>query len=167
MEQKRCYGCMRLKDDQPVCPHCGYDERTQNDIHQLPTGTVLKEQYLIGRVLGQGGFGITYLAWDLYLDTPVAVKEYFPKEVVMRECSVSTNVSICTTDGETRFRNNKERFLREAKMLARFSQTPEMSVQPGPSGANTISRLAFAPITPCSFSHRSVRALKSLGILSP
>ena len=126
MEQKRCYGCMRLKDDQPVCPHCGYDERTQNDIHQLPTGTVLKEQYLIGRVLGQGGFGITYLAWDLYLDTPVAVKEYFPKEVVMRECSVSTNVSICTTDGETRFRNNKERFLREAKMLARFSQTPEI-----------------------------------------
>ena len=45
-------------------------------------------------------------------------------------------------------------------------QTAEMSVQPGPSGANTISRLELAPITPCSFSHRSVRALKSLGILS-
>ena len=43
----------------------------------------------------------------------------------------------------------------------------EMSVHPGPSGAKTISRLELAPITPCSFSHRSVRALKSLGILSP
>ena len=117
---------MRLKGDEPICPHCGYDERTKNDIHQLPTGTVLKEQYLVGRVLGQGGFGITYLAWDLYLDTPVAIKEYYPKEVVMRECSVSNSVSICTTDGETRFRNSRERFLREAKMLARFSQTPEI-----------------------------------------
>lgn len=117
---------MRLKGNEPVCPHCGYDERTKNDIHQLPTGTVLKEQYLVGRVLGQGGFGITYLAWDLYLDTPVAIKEYYPKEVVMRECSVSNSVSICTTDGETRFRNSRERFLREAKMLARFSQTPEI-----------------------------------------
>ena len=126
MEQKRCLGCMRLKGDEPICPHCGYDERTKNDIHQLPTGTVLKEQYLVGRVLGQGGFGITYLAWDLYLDTPVAIKEYYPKEVVMRECSVSNSVSICTTDGETRFRNSRERFLREAKMLARFSQTPEI-----------------------------------------
>lgn len=117
---------MKLKGDEPICPHCGYDESKQNDIHQLPAGTVLKEQYLVGRVLGQGGFGITYLAWDLYLDTPVAVKEYYPTGVVMRECAVTTNVSICTAEGEARFRNSKERFLREAKMLARFSQTPEI-----------------------------------------
>lgn len=126
MEEKRCFGCMKLKGDEPICPHCGYDETKKNDIHQLPAGTVLKEQYLVGRVLGQGGFGITYLAWDLYLDTPVAVKEYYPTGVVMRECSVTTNVSICTDEGEARFRNCRERFLREAKMLARFSQTPEI-----------------------------------------
>lgn len=126
MEKKRCYGCMKLKASSPVCEHCGYDENTRNAPHQLPAGTVLKEQYLVGRVLGQGGFGITYLGWDLYLDIPVAVKEYYPNGAVMRETSVTMDVVSC--DGETgsRFRNNKERFLREAKMLARFSQVPQI-----------------------------------------
>ena len=126
MEKKRCYGCMKLKVSSPVCEHCGYDENTRNAPHQLPAGTVLKEQYLVGRVLGQGGFGITYLGWDLYLDIPVAVKEYYPNGAVMRETSVTMDVVSC--DGETgsRFRNNKERFLREAKMLARFSQVPQI-----------------------------------------
>ncbi len=126
MERKRCYGCMRLKTSSPICEYCGYDENTPNAPHQLPAGTVLKEQYLVGRVLGQGGFGITYLGWDLYLDIPVAVKEYYPSGAVMRETSVTMDV--ISYDGETgnRFANNKERFMREAKMLARFSQVPEI-----------------------------------------
>ena len=51
MEEKRCLGCMKKKT-QPVCEHCGYDESTANVAHQLPAGTVLKEQYLVGKVLG-------------------------------------------------------------------------------------------------------------------
>lgn len=126
MEQKRCYGCMKIKSQGSVCEHCGYDESISNDIHQLPAGTILKEQYLIGRVLGQGGFGITYLGWDLYLDVPVAVKEYYPSGMVMREVSVTMDVTSMSGEVGTRFRNNKERFMREAKMLARFSQVPEI-----------------------------------------
>lgn len=126
MNEKRCYGCMNLKSKEPVCEHCGYDERTENAPHQLPAGTVLKEQYLIGKVLGQGGFGITYLGWDMYLDIPVAIKEYFPNGTVMRESAVSINVSSCSGDIGAKFQNNKERFMREAKMLARFSQVPEI-----------------------------------------
>ena len=126
MEQKRCYGCMKLKPDGPVCPYCGYDESIPGEPHRLPAGTVLKEQYLVGKVLGQGGFGITYLGWDLYLDIPVAIKEYYPVGVVMRDTTVTMDVVSCTGDEGARFRNNKERFLREAKMLARFSQVPEI-----------------------------------------
>lgn len=126
MEEKRCYGCMNLKSNGSVCEHCGYDENMQNEMHQLPAGTVLKEQYMIGRVLGQGGFGITYLGWDMYLDIPVAIKEYFPSGTVMRETSISLDVVSYSGDVGVRFRNNKERFLREAKMLARFSQVPEI-----------------------------------------
>lgn len=126
MEEKRCYGCMNLKSNQSVCEHCGYDENMKNEIHQLPAGTVLKEQYMIGRVLGQGGFGITYLGWDMYLDIPVAIKEYFPSGSVMRETAVTMDVVSYSGDVGVRFRNNKERFLREAKMLARFSQVPEI-----------------------------------------
>jgi len=126
MEQKRCYGCMKRKSSGPVCEFCGYDERTHNAPHQIPAGTVLKEQYLVGKVLGQGGFGITYLGWDLYLDMPVAIKEYFPSGTVMRETSVTMDVVSCGGEDSSRFRNNKERFMREAKMLARFSQVPQI-----------------------------------------
>ncbi len=126
MEEKRCYGCMRLKSEAAICEYCGYDENTSNEQHQIPAGTILKEQYLIGKVLGQGGFGITYLGWDLYLDIPVAIKEYFPSGTVMRETETSMEVVSYSGDVGVRFRNNKERFMREAKMLARFSQVPEI-----------------------------------------
>lgn len=111
---------------QPICEHCGYDEKNQNASHQLPAGTVLKEQYLIGRVLGQGGFGITYLGWDLYLDMPVAIKEYYPSSTVMRDSAASLSVASYGGEVGARFRNCKERFLREAKILARLSEVPEI-----------------------------------------
>ncbi|MBO7253322.1 MAG: hypothetical protein J6V25_11935, partial [Oscillospiraceae bacterium] len=72
--EKLCLGCMQMKHNSPVCEHCGYDETKENLPHQLPAGTLLKNQYLIGRVLGQGGFGITYLGWDQHLSVPVAIK---------------------------------------------------------------------------------------------
>lgn len=126
MEKIRCYGCMRLKEEAGICPYCGYDDSNQNAIHQLPAGTVLKEQYLIGKVLGQGGFGITYMGWDLYLDIPVAIKEYYPNGAVMRDCKESTEVISYSGEVGVRFRNNKERFMREVKMLARFSDVREI-----------------------------------------
>ena len=51
MEQRRCLGCMKLTD-QPFCPHCGYPANATNEPHQLAAGSVLRDQYLIGRVLG-------------------------------------------------------------------------------------------------------------------
>ena len=96
MEKTRCLGCMREKTGGAVCEHCGFDENTRNESHQLAVGTVLKEQYQIGKVLGQGGFGITYLGWDLYLDIPVAIKEYYPKGMVIRENTMTMNVDAIT-----------------------------------------------------------------------
>lgn len=122
----RCGGCFRPKTGPGMCPHCGCDETVQNAQHQLPVGTVLKEQYQIGKVLGQGGFGITYLGWDLYLDIPVAIKEYYPSGMVMRDCAVTLSVTDVSGDEGLRFHNSRERFMREAKMLARFSQVPEV-----------------------------------------
>ncbi len=127
MEEKRCYGCMKpIPVDADCCPHCGYDNRTKNELHQLPAGTVLKEQYLIGKVLGQGGFGITYMGWDLYLEIPVAIKEYFPSGAVSRNSKESTDVISGSGEVGARFRNSRERFMREVKMLARMSDIPEI-----------------------------------------
>lgn len=58
---KLCLGCMSQKSQSPVCEYCGFDERTNNHPHQLPIGTLLQNQYMVGKVLGQGGFGITYI----------------------------------------------------------------------------------------------------------
>ena len=122
MEFTRCLGCMEEKRQHPICEHCGYDERTENDAHQLPVGTILRGQYLIGRVLGQGGFGITYLGWDLNLDMPVAIKEYFPTGLVTRDVSANTDVTSYQGTSSRSYEDSKNRFLLEGRSLARFSQ---------------------------------------------
>lgn len=126
MEQNRCMGCMKPKQSCPICEHCGHDERAQNQIHQLPVGTILHNQYRVGKVLGQGGFGITYIGWDLNLEVPVAIKEYYPNGLVSRDCGLSTAVSGFEGPGQKSFDLGRARFLREAKALARFADVPEI-----------------------------------------
>ena len=126
MAHKICYGCMRGKTQSPICEHCGFDERNLNLNHQLPIGTILNNQYVLGRVLGQGGFGITYIGWDRVLDMPVAVKEYFPNGTVYRNIGMGPNVQSYLGDDETVFQKHKKRFIREARSLAQLSAIPEI-----------------------------------------
>ena len=125
MEKHRCFGCMGVTEN-TVCEKCGWPLGKNNEPHQLPVGTRLHGQYVIGRVLGQGGFGITYLGWDDYLDMPVAVKEFYPNSMVTRECSVSLEVHCITEQVRPGYDMSKERFLREAKALAMLRDVPEV-----------------------------------------
>ena len=85
-----CSRCMRRMEEEGKCPHCGYDsEKQERNLTVLEEGTLLAEKYQLGAVIGQGGFGITYAAWDENLDRPVAVKEYFPDSCVTRNIDVS------------------------------------------------------------------------------
>jgi serine/threonine protein kinase len=80
-----CLGCMEEKGGSNSCPNCGYDH-TLGPVssHHLASGTILHDKYLIGKVLGQGGFGITYVAYDLILELKLAIKEFFPMGLVAR-----------------------------------------------------------------------------------
>ena len=120
MEKRRCPGCMRLTDEE-VCPVCGWTRERGNAPHQLQPGTVLRGQYVIGRVLGQGGFGITYLGWDRELEREVAVKEFFPGSMVTRDTAQGTGVQLYTTKSRTQYDASRERFLREARALAELT----------------------------------------------
>ena len=86
---------------------------------------MLVDKYLIGRVLGQGGFGITYLAWDINLDIKIAVKEFFPQGLVSRG---PTSKDIVSFSGDVRkqFEFGLEKFLHEARTLARFADHPNI-----------------------------------------
>jgi len=90
---------------------------TQTHRQALPKGYMLQE-YQVHRVLGAGGFGLTYLGWDTQLDKPVAIKEYLPNDLAVRESDHS--VLPKSDDDEGNFRWGLERFLDEARTLARF-----------------------------------------------
>ena len=62
-----CYYCMKEKGDSNVCGYCGHTNEIPVELHQLRPGTVLDKKYVVGRVLGEGGFGITYIGIDTML----------------------------------------------------------------------------------------------------
>ncbi len=121
-----CMGCMEQKGPEASCPSCGWIEGTQPEspLH-LPPGTVLVDKYLLGRVLGQGGFGITYLGWDIYLERKLAVKEFFPRDFCYRE-SGHYHVSIYAGTTHEQYDYGLDKFLEEGKILARFDGHPNI-----------------------------------------
>lgn len=121
-----CFGCMRQKCQVLICEHCGFDDRVENLPHQLPQGTLLNGQYLIGRVLGQGGFGITYMGWDQHLSLPVAIKEYYPSSMVQRNCVWGLSVSCGNGLTPEQYSSQTDRFIKEARTLAQLSAIGEI-----------------------------------------
>lgn len=89
--------------------------------HQLPAGTLLNGKYQIECALGEGGFGITYKGRDKLLDMPVAIKEFFPTGYANRYSPASTMVTLNGSEGSEYFSHWKEKFLSEARILAKFS----------------------------------------------
>ncbi len=120
MPKERCFGCMSELDGAEVCPHCSWSVGTpaQSPLYLSP-GTVLNGQYLLGRVLGHGGFGITYLAWDLNLHLRLAIKEYLPREHAVRAGS-GTEVAAFSGESTEFFAYGLDKFIDEARNLARF-----------------------------------------------
>ena len=120
-DQNRCMRCMSQKDSQQeTCPTCGFSEKDfVPEKHHLQPHTILKGQYLVGCALGEGGFGITYIGWDMFLHIPVAIKEYFPSGVVIRDQGQHT-VSVFAGKDEESFLQGRSSFFREAQKVARF-----------------------------------------------
>ena len=105
------------------CPACGWRSGLDNSPPALALGRILDGRYRIGRVLGHGGFGITYLAWDDNLHLRLAIKEYFPRDSAGR---APDGVSLAIYSGQAgdQFAYGLERFLEEARALAHFDQHP-------------------------------------------
>lgn len=132
--QRRCLNCFNLfdivysdKEESEVCPYCGYCEGTPpKELYHLYPGVGLyNNRYVIGTCIGFGGFGITYKAWDNVLETVVAVKEYYPTGLVQRVPG-KPQVIIYTGESKEEYMQGLERFLDEAKNMAKFVDNPNI-----------------------------------------
>ena len=125
MAIRRCMGCMSTYEAiDEMCPFCGYIEGTPaKEAYHIKPGSLLHDRYTVGRAIGFGGFGITYIAWDNKLMQKVAIKEYMPSEYATR---VPGNLTVTIYDGEryTEFMTGLQKFLDEAQRLAKFQNVP-------------------------------------------
>ncbi len=120
-------GCMEKKNSSEAkCPVCGYVDGAEPESPLfLKPGTILENKYLIGNVLGQGGFGITYLAWDINLNLKLAIKEFFPQDLATRAAGHS-EVSAYAGSMSSQYEYGLDKFLQEARTLAQFEEHPNI-----------------------------------------
>lgn len=137
---KLCMGCMEILEmPQEPCPHCGFYLPTYSRVrNSLPPYEILNGKYLVGKVIGVGGFGITYIGWDFYQSRRVCIKEYFPRGVASRgedgETSMSTystsmqySLNVLTQNTQqarNAYLGGLQTYLKEAENLSRFYAMP-------------------------------------------
>lgn len=118
---KKCMDCMQdYEDEYEVCPHCGYIGNSEPEVaNQLRPGTILHNKYVVGKAIGHGGFGITYVGFDAELERKIAVKEYMPNEFSNR---IPGDDRVIVYEGEKReqFESGLAKFTEEAQRLAMF-----------------------------------------------
>ncbi len=117
-----CFACMLETGGVSPCPHCGVNaEQVEHFYPCLKPGTILDSKYLIGRALGQGGFGITYIGRHTQLTKRVAIKEYFPNRVV-RGRSNDMEVTVRSDGESTRlFSLGLQQFREEGRRIVQYS----------------------------------------------
>ncbi len=121
-----CYNCMTRLSDQKLhtCPRCGQPLQpaaVEPDV--LLPGTVLQGRFILGRLLGFGGFGNTYIGWNQILACRVAVKEFFPRSMSARGQDRKT-ISVSGETMQARYRQSLRSFLEEARRLAELNDVP-------------------------------------------
>lgn len=110
-----------------ICPFCGSDPKSA-DIppYHLQPFSILAGKYLLGMAIGEGGFGITYIGMDLNLEMRVAIKEYYPNGCAVRNCSESNTVLSYSNSAQEVFEKGREKFINEARLLAKCSNLSEI-----------------------------------------
>ena len=121
-----CPSCYATLGEAGACAACGFPAKSENrpGVHLVP-GTLLHGRYRSGRVRGQGGFGATYLGWDDRLRVKVAIKEYYPANLIARVPNAAAVSPFSDEHAET-FAAGLEKFLEEARTLARLRDVREI-----------------------------------------
>lgn len=119
-----CMKCMKPTPPQNFCINCGSPRLYKQELdYALPLKTILNGRYLVGAMLGSGGFGITYTGYDFTNNRIVAIKEFMPSGLVNRRPG-QTIIQVSTN--EKSFKESKERFLNEARMIHHYRDNPHI-----------------------------------------
>lgn len=122
---KICLGCMReISHAGGICPYCGCNNSLEQDktlYHHLKPYSILAGKYLVGKVLREDGFSITYIGLDLNLEMKVTVKEFYPNGFVTRQGNSINKVTDYADASMQAVQKWKEDFIHEAKILAKCS----------------------------------------------
>lgn len=126
MASELCMNCFSVKGQYEVCPFCGYVEGTPPEQpHYLTPGTILGNHFIVGTVIGFGGFGITYKCFDTTLGVTVAAKEFYPIGLVNRSPGES-RVGLLSGDKKVQYKEQLSRFLMEAQSVAQFGKAKDI-----------------------------------------
>ncbi|MDE6567975.1 MAG: serine/threonine protein kinase [Lachnospiraceae bacterium] len=121
-----CLNCFQLKGQSRICPNCGFAEGADPaQPYYLSPGTVLGKHFIVGTVIGVGNYGITYRCYDSTLGVVVAVKEFFPMGFVSRAAG-EKRVWLLTQNQGHQYRDKVQRFLMEARSIARFGKAKDI-----------------------------------------
>ena len=117
LEEKLCPVCFREAMEGGKCQNCGYvsDEASVGK-NYLRSFSILNTKYLLGKSLGQGGFGITYLAKNMLNGSRCCIKEYFPSNLIQGRMPDGT-VALTGEENRCEFEDGKQRFIEEARTL--------------------------------------------------
>ncbi|MDR0469079.1 MAG: PASTA domain-containing protein, partial [Peptococcaceae bacterium] len=127
---KRCVYCMmHYEDSSQSCPYCGYSDKAQvGESLQLQPGSMLRERYAVGMVLGSGAYGATYIGWDMINEHRVAIKEYMPAEFATRVSGKQAVTLFKDEKKQKQYNDGLLTFLGDAEKLQRLPSDEDSGI---------------------------------------
>lgn len=118
----KCMSCMNDFEQPDCCPYCGaLVDYKVSDIDQLPPGTILNKRYAVGQVITKDKLGFTYIAWDGLQERRVAIKEWFPLGIAVREKGLKV-----TKKEREGSRDLADLFLESTKKVQQMQEIPSV-----------------------------------------
>ncbi len=125
-EYQTCPNCFLGEMKLGKCKTCGHETISEKTNRlRIPQFSKLNGRYMVGRILGSGGFGITYKAYDTYNRSYCAIKEFVPLGLVTRDMQ-GMEIYVTSSQNEEEFEHGKRRFMDEAEVLKELSALPEV-----------------------------------------
>ncbi len=117
-----------IEKEQPTCPVCGKSQDVDHQLYVLPPRTILQNNYYIGTVIAQGGFGITYRGYHPGLDAKLAIKEFYPAQYASRDTGNSKILPHTSQKQQELFRYGFEKFVDEARKLYQLQELQHSNI---------------------------------------